>query len=46
MREGGCLEVVREYQRAGKIRHIGFSTHGMTPLIVKAIETDVFDYVK
>lgn len=36
---------MREYQRAGRIRFIGFSTHGMTPLIVKAIETGIFDYV-
>lgn len=45
VREGGCLEVIREYQQAGKVKFIGFSTHGMTPLIVKAIETGVFDYV-
>jgi predicted aldo/keto reductase-like oxidoreductase len=45
MRQGGCMEVAREYQRAGKLRWIGFSTHAMTPLIIKAIETDAFDYV-
>lgn len=45
VREGGCLEVIREYQQAGRVKFIGFSTHGMTPLIVKAIETGVFDYV-
>jgi predicted aldo/keto reductase-like oxidoreductase len=44
-RKGGCLEVIREYQAAGRIKFIGFSTHGMTPLIVKAIETGIFDYV-
>ncbi len=44
-REGGCLEVIREDQAAGKIRFIGFSTHAMTPIIVSAIETDIFDYV-
>jgi hypothetical protein len=32
--------------RAGKIRFIGFSTHAPTPVIVKAIETGVFDCVK
>ena len=45
MREGGCMEVAKEYQRAGKLRCIGFSTHGMTPLIIKTIETGAFDYV-
>lgn len=45
MRDGGCMEVAKEYQRAGKLRWIGFSTHAMTPLIIKAIETDAFDYV-
>lgn len=44
-RSGGNLEVIREYQKEGKIRFIGFSSHGMTPLIVDAIETGIFDYV-
>mmetsp|Transcript_13604 Transcript_13604/g.17735 ORF Transcript_13604/g.17735 Transcript_13604/m.17735 type:complete len:534 (+) Transcript_13604:49-1650(+) len=42
---GGCMEVIKKYQEAGKVGHIGFSTHGQTPLIVKAIETSLFDYV-
>eukprot|EP01035_Chromulina_nebulosa_P023324 gene23324-30232_t len=42
---GGCLEVVKEYQAKGKIKFVGFSTHGMTPLIIEAIETNLFDYV-
>lgn len=44
-RDGGCMEVIKEYQQKGKIRFVGFSTHGMTPLIVQAIETGLFDYV-
>jgi predicted aldo/keto reductase-like oxidoreductase len=40
-----CYKVLQEYVDAGKIRHIGFSTHGSTNLIIKAIETDKFDYV-
>ena len=44
-RPGGCLEVVREYQQEGKIKFVGFSTHAPTPVIVKAIETGIFDYV-
>ena len=43
-REGGCWEVVQEYVNAGKIRHVGFSTHGHPDLIRKCIETDKFDY--
>ncbi|WP_030006737.1 aldo/keto reductase [Picosynechococcus sp. NKBG042902] len=43
--ERGCLEVAQELQRAGRIRHIGFSTHGSTDLIVKTIETGAMDYV-
>ncbi|MEB3225042.1 MAG: aldo/keto reductase [Synechococcus sp.] len=43
--ESGCLEVVQDLQRQGRIRHIGFSTHGPTDLIVKTIETGLMDYV-
>jgi hypothetical protein len=40
-----CWTVIQEYKNAGKIRHIGFSTHGPTDFIYKAIETEKFDYV-
>jgi hypothetical protein len=40
-----CWNVIQEYKAAGKIRHIGFSTHGSTELIRKYIETDKFEYV-
>jgi uncharacterized protein len=42
---GGCYAVVQEYVRLGKIRYVGFSTHGGTDFICKCIDTDVFDYV-
>lgn len=45
VRPGGCLDVVREFQRQGRIRSIGFSTHGPTDVIVRACETGQFDYV-
>ena len=45
MREGGCMEVVDELRKAGKVKWVGFSTHGMTPTIMKAINTGRFDYV-
>jgi predicted aldo/keto reductase-like oxidoreductase len=45
LRPGGCLEVVRRWQRLGLVGHVGFSTHGPTDLIVEAIRSDAFDYV-
>lgn len=40
-----CLEVAKKLQDQGKVRFIGFSTHGPTDIIVKSIETNQFDYV-
>ena len=45
IRDGGCLEVAQKLQEEGKVRFIGFSTHGATDLIVQAIATNKFDYV-
>ncbi|MBD2103725.1 aldo/keto reductase [Leptolyngbya sp. FACHB-261] len=45
VRKGGCLDVVRSLQREGKVRFVGFSTHGPTDVIVQAINTGEFDYV-
>jgi uncharacterized protein len=45
MRPNGCLDAARRLQDQGKIRHIGFSTHGPTEVIVEAIETGAFDYL-
>lgn len=45
MRPGGTLEAARQLQREGRCRHIGFSTHAVTRVIVAAIETGEFDYV-
>jgi uncharacterized protein len=42
---GNCIDVVKEYVAAGKIRHVGFSTHAPEDLIRKLIETDAFSYV-
>ncbi len=38
------IDIVKEYQAAGKIRHIGFSTHGQPELIRKCIETGEFEF--
>ncbi|WP_197527075.1 aldo/keto reductase [Pirellulimonas nuda] len=48
VRPGGCLEVARQLQAEGKVRHVGFSTHGSLPQILDTLRTDVnggFDYV-
>jgi len=48
VRPGGCLAAARELVAQGKVRHIGFSTHGPTDVILAAVghEGDGgFDYV-
>ena len=45
IRPGGCLDVAKQLQAEGKVRFIGFSTHGSTDTIVQAIATNAFDYV-
>ncbi|MEM6752825.1 MAG: aldo/keto reductase [Cyanobacteria bacterium P01_C01_bin.38] len=45
IRAGGCLDIARKFQAQGKVKFIGFSTHGPTDIIVKAINTNQFDYV-
>ncbi|MBW4645514.1 MAG: aldo/keto reductase [Goleter apudmare HA4340-LM2] len=45
IRPGGCLEVAKQLQAEGKVRFIGFSTHGSTDTIIQAINTNQFDYV-
>jgi predicted aldo/keto reductase-like oxidoreductase len=37
IRPGGCFDVAREFQKRGKVRFIGFSTHGPLDIILKAI---------
>ncbi len=43
--KGGSLDAARQLQREGRVRHIGFSTHGPLKTILRAIETGEFDYV-
>jgi predicted aldo/keto reductase-like oxidoreductase len=45
LRSGGCLAVARRWQEAGRIGHVGFSTHAPLPLILEAIASDQFDYI-
>ena len=41
----GCAAAARWLQKEGRVRHVGFSTHATTNLILKAIESDAFDYI-
>jgi uncharacterized protein len=48
IRPGGCLAAARKIQQRGLARHIGFSTHGPTDIILQAINHPAdggFDYV-
>ncbi len=45
IRPGGCLDIAKKLQSQGKVRFIGFSTHGATDSIIQTINTNQFDYV-
>lgn len=45
LKKGGVIERCLALKEQGVIRHLGFSTHGPTQTIVKAIDTGLFDYV-
>ncbi len=45
LRTDGMMTAVREVQRQGRVRHVGFSTHAPTDVIVKTIESGEFEYV-
>jgi len=45
LRKGGCLEVARRWQREGRVRFVGFSTHATTDVILDAVRSGEFDYV-
>ncbi len=40
-----CLPLAQKWKQAGRIRDIGFSTHGPCSLILKAIRTGHFDHI-
>lgn len=41
----GCLAAIQAAINQGKIKHLGFSTHGSLDLILAAIKTDLFEFV-
>jgi uncharacterized protein len=43
--DNGCLEPLQQARQAGKIRHLGFSTHGSLELILAILETDLFEFI-
>jgi len=43
--KGGPVEELLKLKQEGIIGHIGFSTHAPLEVILKAIETDLFDFV-
>ncbi len=40
-----CLDQALEWKEQGRIRHLGFSTHGPTDILIKTVELDVLDYM-
>ena len=48
VRRGGCLSAARQLQAEGLVRHVGFSTHAPTDVILDAIHHEAdggFDYI-
>ena len=43
--KNGCMQAVEEAIADGRVRHVGFSTHGPLELIQAAINTDFFEFV-
>ena len=41
----GCMKAVEEAINDGRVRHVGFSTHGALELILAAINTDFFKFI-
>lgn len=41
----GCMQAVHQAVADGRVRHVGFSTHGALDLIQAAIATDLFEFI-
>ena len=41
----GCYPAIADAVECGKVRHVGFSTHGSLDLILAAIETQLFEFI-
>jgi len=45
IRKGGCLDAALKLKEQGRVRHVGFSTHGSLKVILDAINDGRFEYV-
>jgi len=43
--EKNTYKAIRKLMDAGTVKHIGFSTHGKTPIILKTLDTQMFESV-
>lgn len=43
--ETGCMQAVQRAVADGRVRHVGFSSHGFLEVILAAIATDLFEFV-
>lgn len=43
--EDGCMQAVRQALADGRVRHVGFSSHGFLEVILAAIATHQFEFV-
>jgi len=40
-----CLDKALEWKQAGRVRHIGFASHGGPDIIIKTVKTGAFEHV-
>lgn len=45
LQKGGCLEAALKLKEKGLIRHLGFSSHGSTDIILETIKSSAFEFV-
>ena len=45
LKKGGCLDAIRQLQKDGRVRHVGFATHAAPEIVIPAIESGEFEYV-
>ncbi len=44
LKPNGCVAAARRLQAEGRCRHVVFSTHATTDVILEAVQSDAFDY--
>ncbi len=45
LKPGGCLDLAQTWIRQGRVRYVGFSTHGPLDVLLAAIHSGRFDYI-